>query len=186
MWKVSIRLSTLRLQLNLFASTPPSFLCSNNPLHLITHFIPQSHGSSSRTCILPIPGQEIYCPCRYSDAIEMVLIGFSKSPCSTWEMDIRREFNQKRDLVSYHILWEASAGADVGINSLWQIHGVVSMGQSYATAWGVFNTIRWGLIMVPVQALEATSNAFVGHRWGIFQQSKQTPDARASWADIRC
>jgi len=44
---------------------------------------------------------------------------------------------------------------------LWQIHGVVSMGQSYATAWGVFNTIRWGIIMVPVQALEATSNAFV-------------------------
>ncbi len=35
-----------------------------------------------------------------------------------------------------------------------------------ATAWGVFNTIRWGLVMVPVQVLEATSLAFVGHRWG--------------------
>ncbi|RDB30610.1 hypothetical protein Hypma_005722 [Hypsizygus marmoreus] len=68
---------------------------------------------------------------------------------------------------------------------LWLIHGIVAMGQAYATAWGVFNTIRWGLVMVPVQALEATSNAFVGHRWGMYQQSKPTPGARASWSDIR-
>jgi Na+-driven multidrug efflux pump len=68
---------------------------------------------------------------------------------------------------------------------LWQVHGVVSMGQSYTTAWGVFNTIRWGLIMVPVQALEATSNTFVGHRWGIYQQSKPFPDTRASWGDLK-
>ncbi|KDR72272.1 hypothetical protein GALMADRAFT_229087 [Galerina marginata CBS 339.88] len=68
---------------------------------------------------------------------------------------------------------------------LWQVHGVVSMGQAYATAWGVFNTIRWGLIMVPVNALEATSNAFVGHRWGTYQRSKPTPSSRASWSDIR-
>lgn len=68
---------------------------------------------------------------------------------------------------------------------LWQIHGVVSMGQSYATAWGVFNTIRWGIIMVPVQALEATSNAFVGHRWGVYLQSKRTPDSIASWSDLK-
>ncbi|KAL9599256.1 MAG: hypothetical protein Q9219_003958 [cf. Caloplaca sp. 3 TL-2023] len=49
---------------------------------------------------------------------------------------------------------------------LWLVHGIVSMGSSYATAWGVFNTIRWGLVMVPVQALEATSLAFTGHAWG--------------------
>jgi Na+-driven multidrug efflux pump len=49
---------------------------------------------------------------------------------------------------------------------LWLVAGIVSMGSNYATAWGVFNTIRWGLIMVPVQALEASSLAFVGHAWG--------------------
>ncbi|KAI9720952.1 MAG: hypothetical protein M1828_005424 [Chrysothrix sp. TS-e1954] len=49
---------------------------------------------------------------------------------------------------------------------LWLVHGIVSMGSNYATAWGVFNTIRWGLVMVPVQALEATSLAFIGHAWG--------------------
>lgn len=69
---------------------------------------------------------------------------------------------------------------------LWQIHGVVSMGQAYATAWGVFSTIRWGIIMVPVYALEATSNAFVGHRWGIFQQSNPGWESSpASWSQIK-
>lgn len=57
------------------------------------------------------------------------------------------------------------------------------MGQNYATAWGVFNTIRWGLVMVPVQALEATSNAFVGHRWGVWLVK---PWERASRRDIWC
>lgn len=67
---------------------------------------------------------------------------------------------------------------------LWQIHGVVSMGQAYATAWGVFNTIRWGIIMVPVNALEATSNTFVGHRWGmVHPKTKHSPGA--SWSDIK-
>ncbi|KAA8648353.1 hypothetical protein EYZ11_005849 [Aspergillus tanneri] len=56
---------------------------------------------------------------------------------------------------------------------LWLIAGIVSMSADYATAWGVFNTIRWGLIMVPVQALEATALAFVGHAWG---ESKQLRD----------
>ncbi|TLS21318.1 uncharacterized protein PpBr36_10405 [Pyricularia pennisetigena] len=46
---------------------------------------------------------------------------------------------------------------------LWLVSNIVSMGSTYATAWGVFNTIRWGLVMVPVQALEQTSLAFVGH-----------------------
>ncbi|KAM0705518.1 hypothetical protein Q7P35_006877 [Cladosporium inversicolor] len=53
---------------------------------------------------------------------------------------------------------------------LWLISGVVAMGSDYATAWGVFSTIRWGLIMVPVQALEATSLAFVGHAWGAWRK----------------
>lgn len=48
---------------------------------------------------------------------------------------------------------------------LWLVAGIVSMSADYATAWGVFNTIRWGLVMVPVQALEASSLAFVGHYW---------------------
>ena len=49
---------------------------------------------------------------------------------------------------------------------LWLVSGIISMGENYATAWGVFNTIRWGLIMVPVQALEASTLVFVGHAWG--------------------
>ena len=53
---------------------------------------------------------------------------------------------------------------------LWLVSGIVSMGSDYATAWGVFNTIRWGLVMVPVQALEATSLAFVGHTWGAWRR----------------
>jgi hypothetical protein len=52
---------------------------------------------------------------------------------------------------------------------LWLISGVVAMGSDYATAWGIFSTIRWGLVMVPVQALEATSSAFVGHAWGAWR-----------------
>lgn len=48
---------------------------------------------------------------------------------------------------------------------LWLVNGIVAMGNAYATAWGVFTTMRWGLVMVPVQALEATSLAFVGHAW---------------------
>lgn len=46
------------------------------------------------------------------------------------------------------------------------VSGIVSLSADYATAWGVFNTIRWGLVMVPVQVLEATSLTFVGHAWG--------------------
>jgi hypothetical protein len=54
---------------------------------------------------------------------------------------------------------------------LWLVSGVVAMGLVYTTAWSVFNTIRWGLIMVPIQALEATALTFVGHRWGAFRNS---------------
>ena len=49
---------------------------------------------------------------------------------------------------------------------LWLVTRIISLGENYGTAWGVFNTIRWGLVMVPVQALEASTLTFVGHNWG--------------------
>ncbi|RYP21146.1 hypothetical protein DL765_002435 [Monosporascus sp. GIB2] len=49
---------------------------------------------------------------------------------------------------------------------LWLVTTIVALGSTYATAWGVFNTIRWGPVMVPVQALETTALAFIGHGWG--------------------
>ncbi|KAJ5372306.1 hypothetical protein N7517_004312 [Penicillium concentricum] len=52
---------------------------------------------------------------------------------------------------------------------LWLVHSIILLGSDYATSWGVFNTIRWGLVMVPVQALEASTLAFVGHNWGQFR-----------------
>ncbi|KAF2870511.1 hypothetical protein BDV95DRAFT_574002 [Massariosphaeria phaeospora] len=54
---------------------------------------------------------------------------------------------------------------------LWLVHGIVGLGTDYATAWGVFSTIRWGLVMVPVSSLEATTLTFVGHSWGRFRKS---------------
>ena len=71
---------------------------------------------------------------------------------------------------------------------LWLISGIISMGSDYATAWGVFNTIRWGLIMVPVQALEASSLTFVGHAWGAWRSrvGTNTRRAKASRTDIVC
>ncbi|KAI1410224.1 hypothetical protein F5Y13DRAFT_75267 [Hypoxylon sp. FL1857] len=53
---------------------------------------------------------------------------------------------------------------------LWLVSNVVGLGATYATAWGIFNTIRWGLVMVPVQSLEATSLTFIGHRWGSWRR----------------
>ena len=61
---------------------------------------------------------------------------------------------------------------------LWLVHGIVSMGSDYATAWSVFNTIRWGLVMVPVSALEATCLAFVGHAWGRWRREVGVEDRR--------
>ncbi|CCA72129.1 hypothetical protein PIIN_06065 [Serendipita indica DSM 11827] len=52
---------------------------------------------------------------------------------------------------------------------LWLIHSMIELSADYATAWGVFNTIRWGLVMVPVLALESSSLAFVGHKWGAWR-----------------
>ncbi|KAF9880695.1 C6 zinc finger domain protein [Colletotrichum karsti] len=69
---------------------------------------------------------------------------------------------------------------------LWLVSNIVSMGSTYATAWGVFNTIRWGLIMVPVQALEQTSLAFVGHRWGAWRRKVgiRTKNPTANKSDL--
>ena len=61
---------------------------------------------------------------------------------------------------------------------LWLVSGIVALGSNYATAWGVFNTIRWGLVMVPVQALEATSLTFVGHAWGAWRRAMGMHDGK--------
>ena len=69
---------------------------------------------------------------------------------------------------------------------LWLIHNIISMGADYATAWGIFNTIRWGIIMVPVQSLEASTLAFVGHAWGRWraQSGPEIRKPKASRKDI--
>lgn len=71
---------------------------------------------------------------------------------------------------------------------LWLVSTVVDLGATYATARGVFNTIRWGLIMVPVQALEATALAFTGHAWGHWRQQIGVDQRRprATRADLLC
>lgn len=63
-------------------------------------------------------------------------------------------------------IWTFIESAQRNAVYLWLISGIVSMGLDYATAWGVFNTIRWGLFMVPVQALENSTLTFIGHAWG--------------------
>jgi Na+-driven multidrug efflux pump len=65
---------------------------------------------------------------------------------------------------------------------LWLVSTIVAMGSDYATAWGVFNTIRWGLVMVPVQALEQTSLAFVGHEWGRWRKRIGVDERRPTTA----
>lgn len=69
---------------------------------------------------------------------------------------------------------------------LWLVSSIISLGENYGTAWGVFNTIRWGLVMVPVQALEASTLAFVGHNWGEWRASMGTSlrKAKASRQDL--
>jgi Na+-driven multidrug efflux pump len=70
---------------------------------------------------------------------------------------------------------------------LWIVSKIIALGQDYATTWGVFNTIRWGLIMVPVQALEASTLTWIGHCWGRWRSevgvSRVNPTA--SWSDIK-
>ena len=70
---------------------------------------------------------------------------------------------------------------------LWLVTGIISMSADYATAWGVFNTIRWGLVMVPVQALEASTLTFVGHRWGQWRArvGAEITKPKATWRDLQ-
>lgn len=70
---------------------------------------------------------------------------------------------------------------------LWLVTTIVALGSKYATAWGVFNTIRWGLVMVPVQALEATSLQFISHKWGEWRQYTGVVNRRpkASWKQVQ-
>lgn len=69
---------------------------------------------------------------------------------------------------------------------LWLISGIVAMGSDYATTWGVFNTIRWGIVMVPVNALQASTLTFVGHAWGQWRArvGPDTKKPKASKADL--
>lgn len=67
---------------------------------------------------------------------------------------------------------------------LWIVHEIVQLGETYATAWGVFNTIRWGLIMVPVQALETSTLAFVGHNWAFFRASQEAQYPKAPRKEV--
>lgn len=64
---------------------------------------------------------------------------------------------------------------------LWLVSNIISMGADYATAWGVFNTIRWGLVMVPIYSLEATSGTFVGHLWGEWRERAGAFTVRRRW-----
>lgn len=70
---------------------------------------------------------------------------------------------------------------------LWLVSGIVSLGLNYTTAWSIFTTIRWGLVMVPVQTMEATSLAFIGHAWGKWR-GKLGQDVRKpkpNWKDVK-
>ncbi|KAF2742101.1 hypothetical protein M011DRAFT_472503 [Sporormia fimetaria CBS 119925] len=70
---------------------------------------------------------------------------------------------------------------------LWLVSTIISMGSDYATAWGVFSTMRWGLIMVPVFALESTTLTFIGHSWGEFRNSvthTPLPHTETTWRDL--
>lgn len=67
---------------------------------------------------------------------------------------------------------------------LWLIHGIVGLGTNYATALGVFSTIRWGLIMVPVMALEATTLTFIGHSWGRFRAITTSSKPRVTASQV--
>ncbi|KAF2969108.1 hypothetical protein GQX73_g4451 [Xylaria multiplex] len=69
---------------------------------------------------------------------------------------------------------------------LWLVTTIVALGTTYATAWGVFNTIRWGLVMVPVNSLEATALQFIGHRWGKWRSEVGVNNRRpkATWKQV--
>lgn len=58
-------------------------------------------------------------------------------------------------------------------------------GKQLCHSLGIFSTISWGLVMVPVQALEATTLTFIGHSWSIFRRMLGTRNpASGSWKQI--
>ncbi|KAL8414670.1 hypothetical protein RB594_005762 [Gaeumannomyces avenae] len=109
-----------------------------------------------------------------------------------WRTSLRfRKHPQHRDVIEAtrpsvrHLLVLLRPGLATFLESavrnalyLWLITTIVAMGSTYATAWGVFNTIRWGLVMVPVNALEQTSLAFTAHAWGRLRRSVGVGDLR--------
>jgi len=72
-------------------------------------------------------------------------------------------------LLVRHGIW--TFGESMVRNSLylWLVHSIIRIGKDYAIAWGVFNTMRGGLLMVPLQALEASTLTFIGHAWGVWR-----------------
>lgn len=68
---------------------------------------------------------------------------------------------------------------------LWQVSGLVSLGEQHASAWAIFNAIRWGIVMVPANALEVTSATFVGHNWGAFRSPLQLHSGLSPGAQVR-
>lgn len=65
----------------------------------------------------------------------------------------------------------------------YQTSTIISFSADYATARGIFNTIRWGLVMVPVNTLAATSEVFVGRRYGLWNATR---DGLQSWPSLLC
>ncbi|TVY15114.1 hypothetical protein LARI1_G006187 [Lachnellula arida] len=78
------------------------------------------------------------------------------------------------EILVRHGVW--TFGESIIRNSLylWLVHGIIKISGDYATAWGVFNTIRGGILMVPLQALEASTLTFIGHKWGRWRKYKNT------------
>ncbi|TVY45942.1 hypothetical protein LOCC1_G002756 [Lachnellula occidentalis] len=92
---------------------------------------------------------------------------------------LRENKLKDQNLVPALHLWESSYGMESGLseNQLYAIPSISGCGD-YATAWGVFNTIRGGILMVPLQALEASTLTFIGHKWGRWRKFKGSEDSK--------
>ncbi|TVY88889.1 hypothetical protein LAWI1_G003795 [Lachnellula willkommii] len=94
------------------------------------------------------------------------------------------------EILFRHGIW--TFGESIIRNSLylWLVHGIIKISGDYATAWGVFNTIRQGILMVPLQALEASTLTFIGHAWGRWRQyigpgPKESPEDKNPKANMK-
>lgn len=66
-----------------------------------------------------------------------------------------------------HGFWTLTESALRQSVSMWLMNGLVAaMGPDNFIAWTTFNTIRSGILTVPLQALEASTLTFIGHAWG--------------------